>query len=374
MMRFPAWAAARLSLLSSDFCPFFVRSHAMPERKRLTLKDLAAKIDVHYSTVSRVMNPATRHLVADEVAQRILKMADELGFRPNRIAAGLRTSRSGLVGVVLPDIGNPVFPPILAGIEHALTQRGYVPIVVNAGTDKARQRFIVEQMMGRQVEGLILATAEREDPVLDYCTAQHIPVVMVNRGEDIGRVSCVVSDNLLAMRLTVDHLVGLGHRRIGHVAGPESLSTGHLRREGFIDAVRRHRLRRADWKVVEAEGYSREAGFVACGKLFEALPGMTAIAAANDLLALGCYDYLRSRGLSCPADVSIVGHNDMPFVDALNPPLTTVRIAMHDMGAHAANLLLAQLTEPRSDGLSVVLRPELIVRESTAAPRAPAAT
>jgi LacI family transcriptional regulator len=336
--------------------------------KRLTLKDLAAKVDVHYSTVSRVMNPATRHLVADEVAARILKVADELGFRPNRIAAGLRTRRSGLVGVVLPDIANPVFPPILAGIEGVLAEHGYVPIVVNVNADKARQRFIIDQMMTRQADGLILATAERDDPVLDYCLQQGIPVVMVNRGEDIGRVSCVVSDNLLGMRLTVDHLVGLGHRRIGHIAGPAALSTGHLRKEGFIKAVTHHSLRRDEWRVVEATGYSREAGFAACAALFERFAGMTAIAAGNDLVALGCYDFLRSRKLSCPDDVSIVGHNDMPFVDALSPPLTTVRIAVHEMGSYAARLLLDKIVDPASDGVSVMLRPQLIVRESTAAP------
>ncbi len=167
----------------------------MDQRKRITLKDLAAKADVHYSTVSRVMNAATRHLVADEVAERILHMADELGFRPNRIAAGLRTKRSGLIGVVLPDISNPVFPPILAGLEGVLASQGYVPIVVNVGADKTRQRFVIDQMLGRQVDGLILATVEREDAVLDYCVKQNIPVVMVNRGEDLGRVPCVDSES-----------------------------------------------------------------------------------------------------------------------------------------------------------------------------------
>ncbi|MFJ4293060.1 LacI family DNA-binding transcriptional regulator [Cupriavidus sp. NPDC089707] len=341
----------------------------MSERKRLTLKDLAAEIDVHYSTVSRVMNPATRHLVAQDVAARILEVAEARGFRPNRIAAGLRTQRSGLVGVVLPDIANPVFPPILAGIESVLAQQGYVPIVVNAGTDKSRQRFIIDQMIGRQVEGLVLATAEREDAVLDYCIRQHIPVVTVNRGEETGRVSCVVSDNLLAMRLTVDHLVGLGHRHIGHIAGPAALSTGFLRREGFVQAVRRHRLRRDAWHVIEAASYSREAGKLACAQLLEAYPAVTAIAAGNDLVAMGCYDLLRARGLDCPADISVVGHNDMPFADALTPPLTTVRIAVHEMGEEAARLLLRQIDKPGSDAVTVQLTPQLIVRGSTAAPR-----
>lgn len=345
----------------------------MPERKRLTLKDLAAEINVHYSTVSRVMNPATRHLVADEVAERILKVAEARGFRPNRIAAGLRTQRSGLIGVVLPDIANPVFPPILAGIEAVLARHGYVPIVVNAGVDKDRQRFVIDQMVGRQVEGLVLATAERDDPVLDYCLKQRIPAVMVNRGDDAGRTSCVVSDNLLAMCLAVDHLVGLGHRHIGHIAGPDRLSTGFQRRQGFIEAVRHHRLPDTAWQVVEAESYSREAGRDACARLMEDFPALTAIAAGNDLLAMGCYDALRERRRHCPGDVSVVGHNDMPFVDALTPPLTTVRIAVHEMGEEAARLLLRKIDAPESEAVTLTLTPELVVRGSTAAPPAYAA-
>lgn len=341
----------------------------MPERKRVTIKDLAAEVDVHYSTVSRVMNPATRHLVAEEVATRILKLAELRGFRPNRIAAGLRTQRSGLIGVILPDIANPVFPPILAGIEAVLAKQGYVPIVVNAGGDRTRQRFVIDQMLARQVEGLILATAERDDPLLDYCLKVGIPVVMVNRGEHTGRASCVVSDSLLAMQLTVDHLVSLGHRCIGHIAGPASTSTGYLRKEGFLQAVKQHRLKRSEFVVVEADGYGRDAGRKACAELFDALPCLTAIAAGNDLVAMGCYDYLREQGVRCPEDVSVVGHNDMPFVDALTPPLTTVRIPVHDMGEQAAELLLRQIDKPHTATVVVELRPELIVRGSTAAPR-----
>jgi len=340
----------------------------MSERKRVTIKDLAAEADVHYSTVSRVMNPATRHLVAEEVATRILKLADLRGFRPNRIAAGLRTQRSGLIGVILPDIANPVFPPILAGIEAVLAKQGYVPIVVNGGVERARQRFVMEQMVARQVEGLILATAERDDPLLDYCLNLGIPVVMVNRGEHTGRASCVVSDSLLAMALTVDHLVSLGHRRIGHIAGPASTSTGQLRKEGFLHAVKRHRLRRDEFAVVEAESYSREAGRKACAQLFESLPGLTAIAAGNDLVAMGCYDYLREQGIRCPEDVSVVGHNDMPFVDALTPPLTTIRIPVHEMGEQAAELLLRRIDKPLAATVVIELRPELVVRGSTRAP------
>jgi len=121
---------------------------------------------------------------------------------------------------------------------------------------------------------------------------------------------------------------------------------------------------------MEAASYSREAGRLACEQLFAVFPQMTAIAAGNDLVAMGCYDFLRERGMHCPEDVSVVGHNDMPFADALTPPLTTVRIAVHEMGEEAARLLLRKIDKPASDAVTVQLTPQLIVRGSTAAPRA----
>ena len=208
----------------------------MPQRKRSTLKDLARRLGVHFSTVSRAINPQTRHMISADVAGRVLEAAAEHGYRPNRMASSLRTRRSHTIGVVLPDICNPVYPPILLGIEKVLLQNGYVALVANAGSDRAQQRFVVDQMLARQVEGLILATVTRRDPVLAHCLEDGIAVITVNRSADKGEVPGVVSDDRLGMRLTVEHLAGLGHRHIAHIAGPQTLSTGHLRKQGFVAA------------------------------------------------------------------------------------------------------------------------------------------
>ena len=211
--------------------------------------------------------------MADDVAARILEVAEARGFRPNRIAAGLRTQRSGPVGVVLPDIANPVFPPIPAGIEAVLAQQGYVPIVVNAGLDKVRQRFVIDQLVGRQVEGLLLATAEREDPILDYCLKQRIPAVMINRGEDAGRASCVVSDNLLAMRLTVDHrwrwATAASATSPGRPRSPPATSAARAscrRCAGIACAARRGRW----WKPTATRARPAAAPARACSRTFPA--------------------------------------------------------------------------------------------------------
>lgn len=335
----------------------------------MTLKRLAALLGVHSSTVGRVMDPQTRHMVSEEVAERILKEAASHGYRPNKIAAALRTRRSNIVGVMLPDISNPVFPPILLGIEEALRKQGYVAIVANAGEDRAQQRFVVDQLLARQVDALILATATRDDAMLDYCLTSRVPVVTVNRGEDRNRVSSVVNDEVDGMRLAVAHLLQLGHRRIVHFVGPQNLSTGFLRREGFIAAMAAHGVPLGELWFVDCAAYSREAGRLACDEALARFPAATAIFAANDLLALGCYDSLRAHGLACPGQISVVGHNDMPFADLVDPPLTTVRIRHHEMGVQAAQLILRQLQDDSVAEMEIRLKPELVQRASSAAPR-----
>jgi LacI family transcriptional regulator len=339
------------------------------QQQKMTLKRLAAVLGVHSSTVGRVMDPQTRHMVSEEVAQRILKEAASHGYRPNKVAAALRTRRSNIVGVMLPDITNPVFPPILLGIEDALRKQGYVAIVTNAGEDRVQQRFVVDQLLARQVDALILATVTRHDEILDYCLDSGVTTVAVNRSEDMNRVSSVVNDEMEGMRLAVEHLVGLGHRRIVHFVGPQNLSTGYLRREGFVTAMATHGVSGQDLCFVDCRSYSREAGRAACDEALARFPDATAILAANDLLALGCYDSLRAHGLHCPEDMSVVGHNDMPFADLVDPPLTTIRIRHHEMGVQAAQLILRRLQANLVGEMEIRLKPELVLRGSSTAPR-----
>ncbi|WP_029006340.1 LacI family DNA-binding transcriptional regulator [Azorhizobium doebereinerae] len=331
----------------------------------VTLKRLADATGVHPSTVSRALNEKTRHLVASDVAERILAAAQTLGYRPNRLAASLRTGQSRLIGVILPDIANPVFAPILGGITEVLSEQGYSPVVADAGNDRSRQTSFVDDLINHQVDGLILATVSREDGVVSHCLQRGVSVVLVNRSEQRGRVSAVVSDDAHGIRLAVDHVVELGHRVIGHVSGPRHLSTGDLRQSGYIGAIRQHGL---EPHIEEAERYAREAGIDPALRLLRSVPGLSAIVAANDLLALGVFDAIQSLGLSCPGDISVVGHNDMPLVDLVSPPLTTVRISHRDMGCEAARLLLEEITTGVEPRRRLVLPSELVVRASTSVP------
>jgi LacI family transcriptional regulator len=350
-----------------------------------TIHDIALHLGVHKSTVSRAMDPARRHLIGAELLRKVEAASRELGWRPNRAAAALSTGRSRTVGVLLPDITNPVFPPILRGIEDALDAEGYFALLANTARRDggvAAAQMAVERMQAQRVEGFLVATALRDDAWLDSLRQSGARIVLVNRtndgaGTDVaGQLPAVVSDDRLGMRLAVDHLVALGHTRIAHLAGPPGYSTGQARRIGFEQALAAHRLKPAG--IVDCAAYAIEAGEAAMAQLLAARPrskaraadgrpAFTAVVAANDLIALGALQVLQRAGLQVPQQVSLIGHNDMPLLAQLSPPLTSVRIQHYEMGHRAARLLLEALQGLPGTASTVVLRPELVVRGSTAA-------
>jgi LacI family transcriptional regulator len=222
-------------------------------------------------------------------------------------------------------------------------------------------------MTERQVDGLIIASATLGDPMLEERPDARAPIVLMNRTDDRGRAPAVINDDVRGIGLAVRHLAALGHTHISHIAGPAWLSTGALRLRGFQTAMAEHAPGRKP-VVIAAEEFTREAGAAACRRLIEQAPDTTAIVAANDLIALGCYDTLAASHLTCPDDVSITGYNDAPFVDMVSPPLTTVRIRQREMGIEAARVLLARMNG-QEIAADTLLRPELIERRSTAAPR-----
>lgn len=334
-------------------------------RTEPTLKMVANAAGVHASTASRALDPTRRHLIGGDVRARVEDAALRLGYRRNAAAAALRTGRTRMVGVILPDIANPVFAPILAGVEAAIGRDGYSAVVANAGGSASRALEAARQLAARRVEGIVLASAELDEPIVAFCREAKLPVVLVNRAEARARAPSVISDDRAGMALAVGHLAALGHRRIGHLAGPQTVSTGLWRLDGFRLAMARQGLDAS--AVAIAAAYGREAGERAAAALLAA-GDLTAIACANDLLALGALSALRAAGLGCPADMSVVGYNDMPLIDMVDPPLTSVRISPERMGSIAGEQLMRCIDEARLDGPSTIVEPTLVVRGSTAAP------
>jgi LacI family transcriptional regulator, galactose operon repressor len=338
-------------------------------RNKATIHDVASAVGVHPSTVSRVLNANTRHMVTAEIARKVIDATRALGYHPNALAHSLRTRRSSTVGVLIPDIMNPVFPPILRGIEDALGAAGYTAIIANTDGIADRGAVVLDRMLARRVDGLILATAQRKDPTIDRCVAEEVPLVLINRTtRNEGRTTSVTTEDAAGINLTVAHLAGLGHKRIAHIAGPLHISTGYERHRGFIAAMTDAGLKADPALIVIADAYNERAGERATMALLDRDKKFTAIVAGNDLLALGCYDALAAHRLRCPQDVSVTGFNDMPYVDKVSPPLTTVRIQHYQMGVRAAGALLERIKEPSARGLDIKLEPSLVVRGSTARP------
>ena len=334
-----------------------------------TLRDVADAAGVHPATASRALNPETRRLVNAETARRVLRAAASLNYEPNPIARSLKTAKSRTIGLVLPDLTNPLFPPIVRGIEDVLGPAGYSALIVNTDNDGAREQALVASLRSRQVEGLIIATARLEHPLLGLLHEQGIRMVLVNRRAEQLDVPCVTPDDAAGIGLAVGHLAGLGHRRIVHLAGPQTTSTGLVRARAFRAAVRDHGLDDDPALVVSCDYWTEEQGARGLRQVIDSGAEFTAVVAGNDLIALGCYDVFRERGLRCPDDLSVVGFNDMPFLDKLQPPLTTIAVPHHQIGVEAARMLLESLSEPDRPARSVLLPVSLVDRESTAPPK-----
>ncbi len=339
----------------------------MPE-PAVTLKDVARRAGVHSATASRALNPQTRLLVSEETANRVLAAAAELGYRPNAVARSLRTRRSHTVGLLIPDLNNPLFPPIVRGLEDRLDADGYVALIGNTDGDDERERKVFEQMRARHVDGYVFATAHLHSPLLAEAAQAGLPVVLMNRIAENYSFPSVTVDNERGVRMVISHLTSLGHRRIACIAGPQDVSTGLARYRGFQSAMAAAGLQVPPVQVAFASAFTIEEGYRCAREILAAGGDSTAVAAGNDMLAVGCYQALEEAGLSCPREVSVVGFNDMPFIDMLRPPLTTVAFPHYQVGTEAAQLLIERLSGQASLVKVLYLAPELIVRGSTAPP------
>jgi LacI family transcriptional regulator len=335
---------------------------------RPTLRDVARSVGLDASTVSRILNGhAAAGRISPETEQRVLRSAELLGYRGNTVARALRTGRTLIIGMVIPDVANLYQAMIARGAEDAFAVGGYSLLISSTDNDLTRSRRQIVAMLSAQTEGILYGVARLTgDDVLEEILDWGTPVVQFNRMTEEQGVSAVVPDSRAGIHLGVRHLVELGHRDVVHVAGPVLVSTGVARRRAFDEALAEYGLKgesEPTGRHTESEGYR------ATQALLDRVPDVTAIVAGNDRLALGAIDALRARGLDCPADVSVVGFNDMPYADRVAPPLTTVHVPQYDLGRRAAGLLLETIKDPARPPVTELVPPELVVRDSTAAPR-----
>lgn len=339
-------------------------------KKRPTIRDIARETGVHASTVSRALDPNAQNLLSTEVIERIRGAAERLGYRPNRLAAGLRVNRTWSVGVMIPDITNTLFPPIVRGIENVLEPRGYASMIVNTDNIPERENRLFDVLRERGVDGVINGAAQRTDPKMVEIAAAGIPIVTLNRKTDGSGIPYVINDEHQGIRLAFRHLHELGHSRIAHVAGPQTFSTGQMRLETFREICEEFGIAEKETPVIVAERYDEGEGLRCAGLLLDDHPNVTAILCANDRLAIGVLKMLRMRGFDCPGDISVTGFNDMPFLDFLPIGLTTVRIKQFEAGQTSACILLRMIDNAGEGApMETILPVELVIRDSCAPPR-----
>ncbi len=339
----------------------------MSTSPRARLADIAAQAGVSEATVSRVLNG--RPGVAEATRDAVLTALDVLGYeRPAR----LKPHSAGLVGLIVPELDNPIFPMFAQVIESELAHHGYTPVLCTQTPGGVHEDDYTQLLLERGVAGIVFVSGLHADSTADpgrYAAlrARGLPIVLVNgylEGVDAPFVS---NDDVASMDLAVTHLVAQGHRRIGLALGPRRFVPVLRKITGFRAAMRRH-LQVDDVEPwVECSLFSVEGGAAAAERLVDA--GCTAVICGSDLMALGAIRAVRARGLQVPDDVSVVGYDDSPLIAFTDPPLTTVRQSVAAMGAAAVRALLdeiAGLDVPRAE---YVFRPELIVRGSTGSVR-----
>jgi LacI family transcriptional regulator len=337
-------------------------------KKRVTLREVAKTAGVHISTVSRALDPNSRHLINSEIVSRIVKISRELDYRRNAAAFSLKTSQTRTIGVIIPDITNAIFPPIIRGIEDSLATGGYLAIVGNTDGAHEREQDLLATFLARGVDGLILASVEREDDAVERAAAENTPIVTVNRQVDRDQVSSVVHDETEGIRRVLTHLASLGHRRIAMIAGPQTSSTGARRYAAFDQFRNALRLEIDERLVVFAAAYNEAAGEQGVEELIAGGGDFTAVVCGNDRLAVGAIAALARLKLRCPEDISVTGYNDMSMMDRIDPPLTTVRIQQYKMGREAG-AMLQRMIGGQSQAQHLVLPVELMIRGSTASRR-----
>jgi len=326
-----------------------------------TLEDIARALKVSKMTVSRAINNHPE--ISRETRERILAVAQKMNYRPNQFARALTTNRSYLIGIVVPDLMHSYFAEICRGVELQARPSGYQNLICSTDEDPRKEMAEIEALLSR-TDGLIVASAisDKETKFYRQLIRDGGRIVLIDRLLEGLKVSAVITDDVQVGILATEHLINLGHRRIGHLRGTNA-STSRQRFEGFISAMADAGLRVPpeairDCGFTEDDGYLAMKNWIADGEL------PTAIFAANDPAAIGAMTALHEAAIRVPDDVAIVGAGRIHYGDMLRVPLTTVTWSTLEMGQAAASLLVDSITERSKTVRQVVVKPELVIRES----------
>jgi LacI family transcriptional regulator len=345
---------------------------------QVTSKDVARLAGVSRSTVSLVLNKVTTVKIAPETREKVLKAARELNYHPNVLAQSLKTNRSKIIGLLIPSITNPFFPFIAQGVEDIAVASGYNVFLCNTFRDQVKEENYIETLVGKQVDGIIVAASVHNPSILNEARKRKIPIVTFDRRIENEGFDCIHFDNIKGGEMAVNYLFSLGHRNIGFITTSTDTSSHIDRLAGYKDAhekagipVNNHYIRNDKYqnKGDKSNIYEMNAGLKLAAELLEQCPEVTAIFAVNDTIALGALK-LGQKGIRIPEDLSVIGFDNISLTEMVTPTLTTIAQPTYQMGQQAAKLLISKIMSGANDFQEpkqlLIFSPELIERKSCA--------
>jgi len=334
--------------------------------KKITIKDIARIAGVSLATVSRALNNLPR--ISPATKEKILRIASRNGYSPNPLARGLSKGKTNNIGLVLIDITNPFYSPIIQAIERKVEEEGCNLLVTNTEHSLTKEEKYINSLLENRVSGLIISPIQNPQRYLELLKKRKIPAVFLCPPSEV-KCDCVDVDNIKGAYDAVNHLIRLGHKRIAYISrGLRHRHPACQRFLGYRNALRDNNLPFSDELVVETiTGQGKiEEGYQAAFKLLSNGGNPTAIFTFNDLIAIGCMRALKEKGIRVPEDIAVVGFDDIGFAQFLDVPLTTVKIPEYEMGDIAATLLFERINGERkaNNYKRICLIPELVIRKS----------
>lgn len=328
-----------------------------------SLNDVAALAGVSIATVSRVINNSDK--VVPETRAAVKKAMDELDYQPNRVARRLRQKggRRHLLGLILPDIQNPFFAELARGVEDVAYANQFAVLLCNSDENLKKEAFYLDVMKAESVDGVILPPIAERDPAVLKLAQSGMPIVSVDRALNSTLVDTVEVDNFQGAYEAVEHLIKLGHKRIGLIAGRTNLSTSRERRRGYEEALNVAGLPLKP-EFIRVGDNKQASGRALAEELLDLTPRPTALFVSNNLMAVGALEAIHAKKLKVPSEVALIGFDDLPWAEALDPPLTVVRQPAYELGRAAAETLFKRLGDRTLPASWLRLKPCLILRKS----------
>lgn len=331
------------------------------------MRDVAERAGVSVTSVSHVINHTRR--VSDDLRERVLLAMDELGYQPNALARSLRRKETHTLGVIVPNSADPFFGEVTRGVEDTCFEQGYSIILCNSDSDLAKELHYTNVLSEKRVDGILfVAAGGKSTEHIHSLKNQGTPLVVVDRHVPDLTLDVVLVNNAWGGWLATRHLIDLGHRRIGCITGPSDLTLSAERVTGYRRALQEAGLPVDESLIVKGD-FQFESGYRAALYFLGLHPPPTAIFANNDLMAAGVINAALKLGCAVPADLSVVGFDDVPLASFVYPLLTTVAQPKYDMGVVAITMLLERLNNPDMPPRQTLLETQLIVRDSTAPPK-----